>query len=143
MELEPPLTVFGFRLSETSSMGLRVSVADLLMKFAVAVIVTVVKDETEIAEIEKLAELCPLGIVTVLCTLAEGLLLSKFTMIPLGGATPLNVTVPFAEPTPARVLGLIVSDCNTGAVTVSKADEVVPFKLAATVAATVEVTAEV
>jgi len=110
---------------------------------AVAEIVTVVDAETEIADIEKLAELCPLGTVAVLSTVAEELLLSRLTVIPLAGATPLNVTVPIAVPTPARVLGLIVRDWSTGAVTVKSADEVVLFKLAVTVAATVEVTADV
>jgi hypothetical protein len=110
VELEPPLTVLGFKVSEMSSIGLRVSVAVLLTKLAVADIVTEVAAETEIAEIEKLAELCPLGTVTVLGTVADGLLLSKLTVIPLAGATPLKVTVPVAVPAPASVLGLIVSD---------------------------------
>ena len=102
-----------------------------------------VEVETEIADIENLAELCPLGTVAVLGTVAEELLLSRLTVIPLAGATPLNVTVPIAVPTPARVLGLIVRDWSTGAVTVKSADEVVPFKLAVNVAATVEFTADV
>jgi len=82
----------------------------LLTKLAVAEIVTVVVAVTELAEMEKLTELWPAGTFTELGTVAEELLLSKLIVIPLAGATPLNVTVPVAVPAPAKLLGLIVRD---------------------------------
>ena len=69
----------------------------------------------------KFAEAWPLGTTTVVTTDADGLLLDRVTVIPAAGAMPLKVNVPIAEPAPAIVLGLIVSDRRTGAFTVSSA----------------------
>ena len=81
----------------------------------------------------KVALVAPAGTVTLPGTLAtEGALLERETTAPPLGAGPLSVTVPVEDPSgpPTTVEGLSVREVTVGrggAVTVSKADWVVPL----------------
>ena len=76
----------------------------------------------------------PLAIVTVNGSFAEGELDVRLTESPPVEATPLRVTVPFAEAPPTRLEGLTATDASTGPLIVSVADCDAPFALAVIVA---------
>jgi hypothetical protein len=61
-------------------------------------------------------------------------LLARPTEIPFGPAGPLSVTVPVEVAVPATVVGLRLTETRVGAVIVSVAFLLTPFKLAAIVA---------
>lgn len=98
VELLPPLTLVGFRLSEESVTlplaGVIVSEACCELLPSVAVITTVVVIVTDVVVTVKGADVEPAATVTLLGTLAEELLLLKLTTEPPEGAAELRVTVP-------------------------------------------------
>lgn len=96
-EVFPPVTLVGFSVSEESVTLVAVVIVseaccELLPSAAVitavAVDVTVVVDTVNGADVE------PAGTVTLMGTLAEELLLLKFTTVPPEGADALRATVP-------------------------------------------------
>lgn len=62
----------------------------------------------------KVALVAPAATVTLDGTVAEGLLLVRFTMAPPVGAAPLRVTVPVEGDPPVTVPGLSVTEDSTG-----------------------------
>ena len=98
MELLPPLTLVGFRLSEESVTlplaGVMVSEACCELLPSVAVITAVVVVVTDVVVTVKDADVEPAAIVTLPGTLADELLLLKLTTEPPEGAAELRVTAP-------------------------------------------------
>src|ERR1044071_7244449 len=86
----------------------------------------------------KLAEVCPLGTLTIPGTVAtKRLLVASVTEIPPAGAGALKNTVPVAFVPPRTLVGLIVIDCRSGgalgsALTLTKIDLVTPPAVAKT-----------
>jgi len=86
----------------------------------------------------KLADVCPLGTLTIPGTVAtDELLVASVTEIPPAGAGELKNTVPVALVPPGTVVGLIVIDCRSGgafgsAITLTKIDLVTPPAIAKT-----------
>jgi hypothetical protein len=97
VELFPPLTMVGLRVSEESvTADARVMVRDACAELdpRVAVITAVVVVVTDVVVIVNVALVAPEATVTLLGTLAEELLLLKLTTVPPEGAAALKVTVP-------------------------------------------------
>ena len=97
VELFPPLTLVGFKVSEERVMlpaGVMVKVACCELLPSVAVITAVVVVLTDVVVTVNEALVLPATTVTLLGTLADELLLLKLTTEPPDGAAALKVTVP-------------------------------------------------
>ena len=97
VELFPPLTLVGFRVSEesvTDVAGVMVSEACAELLPSVAVITAVVVVVTDVVVTVNVALVAPEATVTLLGTLAEPLLLDSETTAPPEGAAADSVTVP-------------------------------------------------
>jgi len=125
VELVPPVTVVGERLSDCTDAGTIVMEAFREEPFRVAVTVTAVELLTPLLLSVKVALLDPEVTATLLGTETEELLFCRATLIPLLGATPLRVTVPVAVLPPTMLCGLRLIPVNVGGFTVSMADAVV------------------
>jgi hypothetical protein len=111
----PAETDVGFTLKLTTSIGVIVRVAELLLP-SFAVIVAVVEDATAVVVMPKVADNAPFGTVTLAgtVTLLESLL--RATEMPVEGAFELNTTVPVAGFEPITVVGCMEKLVRTGAV---------------------------
>lgn len=118
VELLPPLTLVGLRVSDESvtedDEGLIVSVACCDVLPSVAVIVAVVIEETDVVVTVKLALVDPLPTVTLLGTLALEVLLLKLTTVPPEGAAELRVTVPVELLPPVTLVGFKLTEERVG-----------------------------
>ncbi len=97
VELFPPLTLVGFKVSEerlTLDVGVMVSDACAELDPSVAVITAVVVVVTDVVVMVKVALVLPDATVTLLGTLAEPLLLESETTLPPDGAAADRFTVP-------------------------------------------------
>jgi hypothetical protein len=94
-----------------------VAVADELLALAVIVALTVVVTVVVVAV--KVAVVAPDATVTVFGTVAEVLLLLRFTTYPAVRAADEIVTVPVDEDPPPTEEGFITKDATVGALTVS------------------------
>lgn len=113
VELLPPPTLVGFRVSEesvTEDAGLMVRDTCCELLPSVAVMVAVVVFVTDVVVTVKVADVEPEGTVTLLGMLAEELLLLKLTTEPPEGAAALRMTVPVELLPPVTLLGLRVSE---------------------------------
>lgn len=116
LELAPPVTVLGFRVSAVSSAGVTVRELLLVVVPSVAEMETAIEDATPLVEIVKFALVEPLGINTLGGTCAtDVLLLSKLTTSPPAGAAPLNVTVPVEGFPPTTEVGDLEKEDRLGA----------------------------
>jgi hypothetical protein len=76
--------------------------------------VTGVEAVTELVFTENVALVAPAATVTLDGTVAEVLLLKRFTVAPPLGAAPLRVTVPVEEEPPFTLPGLSITEDSTG-----------------------------
>src|SRR5207302_351879 len=76
--------------------------------------VTGVEAVTALVLTENVALVAPAATVTLEATVAEVLLLERFTMAPPAGAAPLRVTVPVEEEPPFTLPGLSVTEDSPG-----------------------------
>ncbi len=123
VELFPPLTLVGLRVSEesvTDDDELIVNVACCEVLPSVAVITAVVVEVTDVVVTVKFALVDPAATVTLLGTLAAELLLDKLTTAPPEGAAALSVTVPVELLPPVTLVGFRLTE-----------ETVVPQELAA------------
>ena len=105
VELVPPVTEVGVRLTPVKAGAVSVSVAETVTPFQVPEIVADFWEETPVVFTEKAADVCPAWIFTLAGTVTfERLLLSR-TVAPATGAPPSRVTVPVADCPPGRELG--------------------------------------
>ena len=121
VEVEPPVTEFGFRVRLESTGELIVSVADL-EPLNVPEIVAEVGPATELVDTAKPCVLAPAGTVTVLDTTAAALLLESVMTAPPLGAALVSVTVPVDVAPPVTEVGFNVRVEIAGAFIVSVAD---------------------
>ena len=113
VELFPPLTLVGFRVSEESvavAGGVMIREACIELLPRVAVITAVVVVVTDVVVTVNEAVVAPAVTATLTGTLAEELLLAKLTTTPPDGAAPLKVTVPRDALPPRTLLGFNVSE---------------------------------
>ena len=126
MEVFPPVTDAGFRLS-----GLRDAADTVNARVLVApytpVMVTVVFAETGFVVTVKVADVAFAATMTLGGTCAAKVVsLDRLTTAPAAGAGPFRVTVPVEEVPPITVVGLNVTLLRAAAVTVSEAVLVAP-----------------
>src|SRR5437588_10966419 len=76
--------------------------------------VTGVEAVTALVLTENVALVAPAATVTLEATVAEVLLLERFTMAPPAGAAPLRVTVPVEGEPPVTLPGLSVTEDSPG-----------------------------
>lgn len=117
VELLPPVTVDGFRVSDeivVDAGGLIVSEACRMVLPNVPVIVAVVVVLTDVVVTVKFALVDPLATVTLLGTLALELLLLKLTTVPPEGAAELSVTVPVELLPPVTLAGFKLTEERVG-----------------------------
>ena len=118
VELLPPLTLVGLRLSEESVTlplaGVMVSEACCELLPSVAVITAVLVVVTDVVVTVKDADVEPAATVTLLGTLADELLLFKLTTEPPEGATELRVTVPRELLPPCTLAGFSITEETVG-----------------------------
>jgi len=107
VELVPPVTEVGFKLTveSTGALTVRVAVAETL--FAVAVIVAVWFDPTATVVAVNVADVLPAATVTEAGTVTAELLEVSVTAKPPVGAGPFRVTVPVELVPPDTVVGFI------------------------------------
>jgi len=130
VELLPPVTLVGFRVSEPRAAGVTVKVADSVAPAYVPEIVTLVLVKTVVVITVKAALVLPAATVTLLGTLATALLLESDTTAPPEGAGAVRLTVPNEAFPPVVLVGFRVSEeIVTGppGVTVKSASLVVPL----------------
>jgi hypothetical protein len=130
VELVPPGTVVGFKLSVFRAGGLTVSVAVRVVVPKVPVIVTEVDADTGDVVTANVALVLPAGTVTDAGTVAAALLLPRDITIPPTGAGPLRVTVPVEPLPPSTLVGLRLNELKAGGFTVNVAVRVVEPKTA-------------
>ena len=121
VEVFPPTTDVGLRVSDSSKGGLIVSVPLTVFPFSFAEIVATVIDATETVFTVNVALVFPLEIVTIAGTVAAPVLLLRLTTRPLDGASLEIVTVPVEDVRPTTVVGLSVTDVTVGGSTVRTA----------------------
>jgi hypothetical protein len=133
VELFPPLTLVGFRVSEervTAAAGVTVSVADWFAPPYVPEIETLVFCDTLVVLTLKVALVLPAATVTLEGTVATDVFpLVSVTTVPPEGAVPLRVTVPVESLPPVTLVGFRVSEERVTAppgVTVKLADSIAP-----------------
>jgi hypothetical protein len=113
VELFPPLTLVGFRVSEerlTAGAPVIVRKACATLDPSVAVIAAVKVPVTGVVVTVNEALVLPAATVTVLGTLAELLLLESDTVAPPEGAGPSRVTVPCDDEPPVTLVGFNVTE---------------------------------
>jgi hypothetical protein len=122
----PPVTVLGFNVSDVKEATDTVRVVVLVVPYT-AEIVTDVEDAIPLVVIVKVALFEPAAIATLAGTCAaDVLLLLSVTTAPPAAAVPFKVTVPVELFPPTTEVGLLISDDNVGAVTVSAVVLVTP-----------------
>jgi len=141
----PPPTLAGERPTDTSAIGVTVSVAVLLTLFNVAVIVIEVVEETaEVVIVNAADAVAPAATVTEAGTPTPGSLLLKLTLTPPAGAGPVKFTLfNVVEPPPPIVAGESATESNASGFTVRIAVLPTPFKVAVIVIGVAAETAEV
>jgi len=127
VELLPPTTEVGDRVTEDKDAAVTVSVAFVLIP-RVAVTTEVVVEATPNVVTVKVADVLPADTVTLAGTLAAAvLLLVRLTETPPTGAAPVRVTVPVEGLPPVTLVGFKeTEDRVTAGVTVNAAVRVVP-----------------
>jgi len=134
---EPPRTAVGDRARLTKVSGLIDKVAVCEAAPLVAVIVADVDVVTLVVLTVNVAVVAPAATTTVAGTVAFELLDERLTVVPLGPACPLNVTVPVDVLPPITDVGERARPDSPAGLTVKGAVSVVPFKVAEIVAVTV------
>ena len=126
VEVEPPTTVLGFKLSEVKEATETVSVVVLVFPYT-PVRVTEVDEATPLVVIVKLVLVVPEAMVTVAGTWAAAvLLLCNVTVTPPLGAAPFKVTVPVELIPPTTEVGFRVIEDKVAALTVRVVVRVTP-----------------
>jgi len=144
VEVFPPVTFAGMKLTRTTGGGSTVRVCVTMVVPEVAVTVTRVELPTEFATTIKVWAMVPAATVILIGTAtAAGLLLIRFTVIPPAGAFPVSVTVPVALCPLARLFGLNVNWDTAAGRIVSVLVLTLPLSEAESVAKTVAVTGTV
>lgn len=105
VDVDPPTTDVGLRLTELTLGVVTVSTVDALTLPEVAVMVTNVLVETAVVVIAKVVDVCPAGTITVVGTTVDGSLLVRLTTSPPTGAAFDKVTVPLDPDPPTTVVG--------------------------------------
>jgi hypothetical protein len=111
-ELDPPMTVVGFKVKDASAAGVgavTVSVVDLFTPAYVAVMLPTVVEPTIEVFTAKFVDNALAGTVTELGTDAAGLALAKVTIAPFAGAAPVRLTVPVADWPPVTLEGVTLT----------------------------------
>jgi hypothetical protein len=118
VELAPPVTVLGLRVSDVRDATVTVRELLLVLVPSVPEIETVTDDATPLVLIVNVALVEPAGINTVAGTCAtDVLVLCKLTTIPPAGAAPLKVTVPVDGFPPTTEVGDLEREERLGALT--------------------------
>jgi hypothetical protein len=119
VELAPPVTVLGLRVSDVRDATVTVRELLLVLVPSVPEIETVTDDATPLVLIVNVALVEPAGINTLAGTCAtDVLVLCKLTTIPPAGAAPLKVTVPVDGFPPTTEVGDLEREERLGALTV-------------------------
>ena len=119
VEVAPPVTVLGFRVSEVRDATVTVREVLLVVVPNVPEIETETEDATPLVVIVKVALVDPPGINTLVGTCAtDVLLLCKVTTLPPAGAAPFKVTVPVEGFPPTTEVGDLEREERLGALTV-------------------------
>lgn len=119
VELAPPVTVLGLRVSDVRDATVTVRELLLVLVPSVPEIETVTDDATPLVVIVNVALVEPAGINTLAGTCAtDVLVLCKLTTIPPAGAAPLKVTVPVDGFPPTTEVGDLEREERLGALTV-------------------------
>jgi hypothetical protein len=127
VEVEPPTTVLGFKLSEVKEATETVSVVVLVFPYT-PVRVTEVDEATPLVVIVKVVLVDPAAMVTLAGTFAaDVLLLCKVTTAPPAGAAPLKVTVPVELFPPTTEVGFLAIDESVAALTVRAVVRAMPY----------------
>ena len=144
VELVPPETFAGTKLTRTTGGGSMVTIAVTIVVPVVAVTVTVVDVLTGFAVTVNVCTLVPAGTLTVAGTgNAPALLLVRLTVTPLAAAFPVRVTVPVVPCPLATLFGLKANCVTTAGRIVSVLVLLPPFSDAVSVAVTWVVTGKV
>jgi len=141
VELLPPKTLVGDKVSAVTVGGLIVNVAVADLPLAVAVIVAAALVDTGTVVTVKVALVAPAATVTEAGTVALALLLDRLTASPPVGAALEIVTVPVEDAPPITVVGANASAEAVGAVIVRVAVWEVAFAVAVIVAVVLAATA--
>jgi hypothetical protein len=144
VELLPPVTVVGLRVSEerlTAGAEVMVRKACWTLDPSVAVIAAVKVPVTGVVVTVNEALVLPAATVTLLGTLAELLLLESDITAPPEGAAPFSVTVPWEDEPPVTLVGFTVTEVITrvGVIVSEACCELLP-SVAVITAVVVEVT---
>jgi len=119
VELAPPVTVLGLRVSDVRDATVTVRELLLVVVPSVPEIETVTDDATPLVVIVKLALVEPAGINTLAGTCAtDVLLLCKVMTMPAAGAAPFKVTVPVEGFPPTTEDGDLEREDRLGAFTI-------------------------
>jgi hypothetical protein len=121
VEVAPPTTEVGFKVTDERVGALTVSVAVLETDPSFAVIVAVTFAAIAMVLTVKVLEALPEATVTDAGTVADVVLLVRLTTVPADGAAPVRVTVPVDELPPMTVVGESVREDNASGLTVSVA----------------------
>jgi hypothetical protein len=132
----PPTTSDGVTVSDAGTVRCTVSTADLVVPFAVAVMVESVSVPTADVATVNVATVCPAAIVTVFGTDVAVPVLLIATTRPLDGAGPVIVTDAVLELPPMTDVGASVMPSTVGRLTVRVVVLVTPFADALSVAVT-------
>lgn len=136
VDVDPPVTDEGDRLTLTRVAGLIVKLADWLTPFKVPEIVAAVVEDTPVVETVNVAVVAPAATVTDVGGVAFEMFEPRETIRPLGPATLLNVTVPVEDAPPITAVGDNETLARDAGLIVRVADpELVPW-VAVIVAAT-------
>lgn len=128
-EDEPPFTVEGINDSETNTGGKTVRVADLVLPFRDAEIVTAVWVVTPSVFTAKVEDDFPAGIVTAPRTVATPDDEPIVSFNPPTGADPVRETVPTVADPPVKLASLRVTPDNAGGKIVSEVPLLLVFVL--------------
>jgi hypothetical protein len=108
----PPVTLVGFKLSETSVAAVIVRFADWDTPFNEPVIAAVVVEFTGLVDTENLALDFPAAMLTEPGAVAAALPLARVRFTPLGPAKPVRETVPVDELPPCTEVGDRLSEAS-------------------------------
>ena len=118
VEVAPPATEVGDKVSELSVIAPIVKVAETGLDAALADMLAGVELATVVVVILNVAVVAPAFTTTDVGTVAALKLLLSVTLIPPEGATPLRVTVPIEVPPPITEAGFRESAVGQGGLTV-------------------------